>query len=389
MDEVRWGIIGVGAVCEKKAGPAFQKCQGSTLVAVMRRTTHLAKDFAARHGVPRFYDNVEALIQDTTVNALYIATPPGTHLEIAMKCVRSGKPTYIEKPIARNATETRAIVEAFANAGVPLYCAYYRRGQPKFVKAKELLASNVLGKITSIDYTMLRPTYVMPQELPWRFVSRCSGGGLLMDVGCHTIDALDYMMGCPLTQVMGHASNVNSSYNVEDSVSICARMVSEPKVEGSGPRSPASTSTSTSTGTAQVDAHVRMLWSFAGPPDQREDLFVIRGTLGTMTLSTFGTDPIVVERTPAPTSKTTTKTSSTPSRTVVETYNFDPPEHAHQPLVQTIVNELRGVADFPSPSRSDNGLRVAIVMDQALENYYMGRADEFWNREETWAKNRD
>tara|TARA_B110000090_G_C13006932_1_gene302632 strand:- start:75 stop:473 length:399 start_codon:yes stop_codon:yes gene_type:complete len=132
-----------------------------------------------------------------------------------------------------------------------------------------------------------------------------------------------------------------------------------------------------------------MLWSFAGPPDQREDLFVIRGTLGTMTLSTFGTDPIVVERTPAPTSKTTTKTSSTPSRTVVETYNFDPPEHAHQPLVQTIVNELRGVADFPSPSRSDNGLRVAIVMDQALENYYMGRADEFWNREETWAKNRD
>ena len=74
---------------------------------------------------------------------------------------------------------------------------------------------------------------------------------------------------------------------------------------------------------------------------------------------------------------------------MVETYNFDPPEHAHQPLVQTIVNELRGVADFPSPSRSDNGLRVAIVMDQALENYYMGRADEFWNREETWAKNRD
>ena len=374
MDEVRWGILGVGAVCEKKSGPAFQKCQGSTLVAVMRRTTHLAKDFADRHGVPRFYDKVEALIQDTNVNALYIATPPGTHLEIAMKCVQSGKPTYIEKPIARNATETRHIVEAFANAGVPLFCAYYRRGQPKFVKAKEVLASNVLGKITSIDYTMLRPTYVMPKELPWRFVSRCSGGGLLMDVGCHTIDALDYMMGCPLTQVMGHASNVNSSYNVEDSVSICARMVSEQPVEGR----------------AQVDAHVRMLWSFAGPPDQREDLFVIRGTLGTMTLSTFGTDPIVVERTPAPTSETTTETSPpSPSASLVETYPFDPPEHAHQPLVQTIVDELRGTADVPSPSRSDNGLRVAIVMDQALENYYMGRADEFWNREETWAKNRD
>ena len=77
---------------------------------------------------------------------------------------------------------------------------------------------------------------------------------------------------------------------------------------------------------------------------------------------------------------------------VVETYAFEPPKHVHQPLVQTIVNELRGISDYPCPSRGDNGLRVALVLDQALDNYYTdgnttekkGRADDFWNREDTW-----
>jgi hypothetical protein len=53
LAEVRWGIIGVGDVCEVKAGPAFQKAEGSKLVAVMRRNADKAKDFAVRHGVPR------------------------------------------------------------------------------------------------------------------------------------------------------------------------------------------------------------------------------------------------------------------------------------------------------------------------------------------------
>ncbi|KNC73135.1 hypothetical protein SARC_14307, partial [Sphaeroforma arctica JP610] len=74
--EIKWGIIGVGNVCEVKSGPAFQKCDGSELVAVMRRDGAAAEDFAKRHGVPKWYDDVDQLINDDEVNALYIATPP-------------------------------------------------------------------------------------------------------------------------------------------------------------------------------------------------------------------------------------------------------------------------------------------------------------------------
>jgi predicted dehydrogenase len=72
---VKWGIIGVGNVTEKKSGPAFQKVEGSELVAVMRRTGHLAKDYAERHGIQNGLMMPKARLM-TDVDAIYIATPP-------------------------------------------------------------------------------------------------------------------------------------------------------------------------------------------------------------------------------------------------------------------------------------------------------------------------
>ena len=68
----------------------------------------------------------DELIADPNVTAVYVASPPGSHLELAMKVLAAGKPCYVEKPLARNATESRAIADAFAKANVPLFVAYYR-----------------------------------------------------------------------------------------------------------------------------------------------------------------------------------------------------------------------------------------------------------------------
>ena len=82
---INWGIIGCGKVTELKSGPAFSKVEGSRLVAVMRRNAALAEDYAKRHNVPRFYSNADDLINDGEVNAVYVATPPGSHKEYAIK----------------------------------------------------------------------------------------------------------------------------------------------------------------------------------------------------------------------------------------------------------------------------------------------------------------
>src|SRR5262245_39154324 len=105
MDRVRWGIIGCGDVTEVKSGPAFQQVAGSELVAVMRRNGELAASYAQRHGVPRWYDRAEDLVDDKEVDAVYVATPPGSHLELALLACEAGKPAYVEKPMARSFSE--------------------------------------------------------------------------------------------------------------------------------------------------------------------------------------------------------------------------------------------------------------------------------------------
>src|SRR6476619_383950 len=136
---IRWGIIGCGDVTEVKSGPALQRARDSALVAVMRRNRAAAEDYARRHDVPRFYGDAEALINDPEVDAVYVATPPGSHLEYALKVAAAGKPCYVEKPMARSFTECSQMIDAFERAGLPLFVAYYRRALPRFIKAKDLI----------------------------------------------------------------------------------------------------------------------------------------------------------------------------------------------------------------------------------------------------------
>src|SRR5579862_7254475 len=133
---IRWGIIGCGDVTEVKSGPGFQSASGSELVAVMRRNGALAEDYAKRHRVPYWYDDADALINNPEVDAIYVATPPGSHLEYALKVCAAGKPAYVEKPTARSYNECVTMVEAFEKAGLPLFVAYYRRSLDRFIKAR-------------------------------------------------------------------------------------------------------------------------------------------------------------------------------------------------------------------------------------------------------------
>src|SRR5690606_12374186 len=119
--EVRWGILGVGNVCEVKSAPAINLIPNSRLVAVMRSNEAKAKDYAARHSVSKWYSDAQALIDDPEVNAIYIATPPDAHLELTRMAAAAGKPVYVEKPMARNHAECMKMIEVCEQANVPLF----------------------------------------------------------------------------------------------------------------------------------------------------------------------------------------------------------------------------------------------------------------------------
>src|SRR3990170_2992673 len=219
MNPIRWGIIGCGDVTEVKSGPALQKADGSQLVAVMRRNGALARDYAERHGVARWYDDAQALIDDPEVDAVYIATPPYMHKAYTLAVARAGKPVYVEKPMALNAAECQEMIDACAVAGVPLFVAFYRRALPRFVKIKELVDSGVLGSLRYVEILLTQPDKPLADdEQPWRVQPEVAGGGHFVDLASHTLDFLDYVLG-PVKDVRGFVRNQGATYPAEDIVS--------------------------------------------------------------------------------------------------------------------------------------------------------------------------
>ena len=332
---VRWGIIGCGDVTEVKSGPGFQRANGSQLVAVMRRQAALAADYARRHGVPRWYDNAEALIRDPEVDAVYVATPPETHAHFALAVAAAGKPAYVEKPMARHTPECDRMVAAFARDGQKLFVAYYRRCLPRFVLVQELLAAGALGRVTGVRYHWAAPAH-RESGPAWRLDATKAGGGLFLDLGSHVLDLLDFLLG-PLTEIAGTAANLASSHPVEDTVTMSFRT-------GSG---------------APGTAH----WNFASA--LRDDQLELRGTEGRLNFSVFGGEPVRLE-----------------TAAGVQLFDRPHPPHVQQPLIQAVVDDLLGGATCPSTGESAR--RTSQVMDRVLAEYYGGRADEFWARPETW-----
>ncbi|NLR77404.1 Gfo/Idh/MocA family protein [Chitinophaga eiseniae] len=216
MDNIKWGIIGCGDVTEVKSGPAFNKVPNSSLVAVMRRDAAKAEDYARRHGVPRWYDNAAALINDPEVNAVYIATPPLQHEEYTLQCIQAGKPVYVEKPMTLNTESAYRMQEAAIRHNVKLTVAHYRRAQPMFRKIKALLEEKAIGDIRFVSLQMLQPP-VSP-EANWRVDPAVSGGGLFHDLAPHQLDLMTWFFG-RARSATGIARNQAKMYRADDLVS--------------------------------------------------------------------------------------------------------------------------------------------------------------------------
>ena len=157
MQTVKWGIIGCGDVCEVKSGPALQQADGSELVAVMRRDAALAADFARRHDVPFSSAARRVRGHRTSRRGRGLRCHAARTLIEGLRACRSraaGKPCYVEKPMARSASgESRAMCEAFEKADVPLYVAFYRRGQTAVSDRQRFDRSGrTLGTLTGVSY---------------------------------------------------------------------------------------------------------------------------------------------------------------------------------------------------------------------------------------------
>jgi predicted dehydrogenase len=310
-------------VTEVKSGPGFQRAHDSALTAVMRRDRAKAEDYATRHGVPRSYDRAAALIEDPDVDAIYVATPPSTHLELALMAAAARKPCLVEKPMAMNHAECVAMIDAFRARGVPLWVAYYRRALPRFLAVRERIAARAIGTLTSIHVQVTERLAAGAVLSNWRFDPAVSGGGLFVDLASHCFDLLDFIAG-PIADARGFATNTGGAYAPEDVTA--AAFVFESGVGGTG------------------------VWNFNA--QDKTDTIVFTGTHGTITTPVFTDGDVLID-----------------IDGCLEALPIRNPPHVHQPLIQTIVDEIGGRGRCESTGES--AARATWVMDRCV-----GRAAE-------------
>jgi 1,5-anhydro-D-fructose reductase (1,5-anhydro-D-mannitol-forming) len=319
LNTVRWGMIGCGDVTERKSGPAFYKAPGSALVAVMGRRLEAVQDYAARHGIGRFYTDAEALINDPEVDAVYIATPPDSHLTYALQVAAAGKHGCVEKPMSLNASQSQAMQQAFANAGLHLFVSYYRRSLPRFQQVRSWLQEGRIGDVRHLSWTLSKPPSAIDQAggLNWRTEPLIAGGGYFADLASHGFDLFQYLLG-DIVEVAGFTAQQAGLYAAEDAVTASWRFASGALGMG--------------------------CWNFVA--DRREDRVELIGSRGRILFSVFDEHPVRLEA----------------EQSI--SLQIEHPEHIQWHHVLGMNAHIRGEAEHPAVAAQ--AMKTDWVMDRIL-----------------------
>jgi predicted dehydrogenase len=205
---VRWGLIGCGDIAAKRVAPALRDSPGSALMAVARARADRAAEFAQRHGARRWHADWRDLLSDRDIDAVYLATPVRLHAEQAVAAAEAGKHVLCEKPMALDVAGGERMISAARHHGVKLGVAYYRHHYPVVARLRQMIASGEIGRPVLVQvqaFELFDPPPGGPRA--WLLKKSESGGGPMMDFGCHRIEVLLDLLG-PVVEVRAKPSNV-------------------------------------------------------------------------------------------------------------------------------------------------------------------------------------
>ena len=212
---LRWGLIGCGDIVRKRVAAALSKGSNCNLRAVSRARKELAIEFARDYDASPYAD-WRQMVASKEIDAVYIATPVHLHAEQAIEAARHGKHVLCEKPMAMTSAECDEIIAECRQAGVKLGVAYYRHFYPVIRRIRTILESGSIGKpVLARAEAFERFDPPEGGERTWLLNPELSGGGPMMDFGCHRIEILLHLLG-PLSSVSAVHSNIYFQRVVED-----------------------------------------------------------------------------------------------------------------------------------------------------------------------------
>ena len=195
MPPVGFAVLGLGTLAQTAILPAFRNIQTAKLVALVSRDLEKARRLGKVHGAAFSYDSLDECLDNPQVEAVYIATPPGTHLQEVKAVARAGRHVLCEKPLAVTAAEAAEMVATCARQSVLLMTAYRKCFEPSTLFIRDLILSGRLGAL-KILHTSFSERHAGPQTSPpWILDRRLAGGGPLMDLGIYCVHAARWLAG--------------------------------------------------------------------------------------------------------------------------------------------------------------------------------------------------
>ena len=213
MSEFKWGIIGTGGIAH-----AFAKdlalLDGHTVYAIGSRNLNTAQNFATEFNAAKAYGSYEELVHDDSIDAVYIATPHPSHIENVLLALNAQKPVLCEKPFAVNAKEAKQMVDVAVANNVAIMEAMWARFLPHYAKIREIIASGILGQITTIHAD--HGQRLADQNIP-RLVEPSLAGGALLDLGIYPISFAHMILGIP-TSITANAVLTEKGVDAQTSI---------------------------------------------------------------------------------------------------------------------------------------------------------------------------
>jgi myo-inositol 2-dehydrogenase / D-chiro-inositol 1-dehydrogenase len=192
VNRVKVGLIGTGFVADLHAAAA-RMVPEVELAAVASPTPGKAAHFARERGIPQAFEDYRDLLKVKEIDLVTLALPNHLHARAALDAAAAGKHVVCEKPLCRTLDEADRMIDACRRTGVLLLYAEELCFAPKYVRAKQLVDEGALGRV----FLVKQSEEHFGPHMPWFWDVEQSGGGVLLDMGCHSIEFARWVLGKP------------------------------------------------------------------------------------------------------------------------------------------------------------------------------------------------
>jgi 1,5-anhydro-D-fructose reductase (1,5-anhydro-D-mannitol-forming) len=212
---MKWGLVGASTIASEHVIGAIRS-QGHEIASVLSSDRNRGAMYASRHGIPESTVDLDALLADSEIDAVYISTTNEKHHAQALAAIAAGKHVLCEKPLAMSVGEAVEMVCASDAKGVILATNHHLRNAGSHLAIRELIASGRVGRVLSLR--VFHAVYLPPHLQGWRINDASAGGGVIPDITVHDADTVRFYLGEDPTDVVAKAGVSGLGQGVEDSV---------------------------------------------------------------------------------------------------------------------------------------------------------------------------